>query len=269
MSEENTQGLINLINKVLTDDIDLNTSRGIIKGRKSLNAVGNIDSVGNSEKVICGLDSFTGFLTSPEKIRIKAGGNSNDDVNGSGARNVEFFGLDENFNMVKETIDSNGSSASLSSSLDFIRLFTVRVINSGIYSNGLDGSNSDDMTIETESGIELGVVLSERGITQSSMRTIPAGYTGFLVSLSARVDGDKTGTISIWGRGQADITNAPFGSRVLLGRIPRIVGRKEKPLKTFPPIPEKTDIWATAIKTEGGAATSAGVDYQLILIKNP
>lgn len=269
MDIENTQGLISLINKVLTDDIDLNTSRGIVKGRKSLNAVGNIDAVGNSEKVICGLDSFTGFLTSAEKVRIKSGGNSTDDISGTGARSIEFFGLDDNFNMVLETVNTAGSSASLSTVSNYIRLFTARVINSGTYSSGLDGSNDDDITIETENGVELGVILSERGITQSSVRTIPAGYTGFLVSLSARVDGDKTGTISIWGRGKADIVVAPFGARVLLGRIPNIVGRKEKALKTFPPIQEKTDIWATAIKTEGGGDTSAGVDYQLILIKNP
>jgi len=265
---ENKQGLISLINAVLADDVDLNTSRGVIEGRKSLNAVGNIDAVGNTEKVISGLATFTGFLTSPDKIRIKAGGDSNDDINGSGARTIEVFGLDENFNMINETIETNGSSASLSTSSDFIRLFTARVVNSGTYSSGLDGSNVDDITIETETGTELGVILEERGITQSSMRTIPAGYTGFLVSLSARVDGDKTGTISIWGRGKADITSAPFGASILLGRIANIVGRKEKALKTFPPIQEKTDIWATAVKTEGGGNTSAGVDYQLILIKN-
>lgn len=261
------QHIISLVNKVLADDIDLNTSRGIIKNRKSINAVGRVEGVGSTERVIGGVNPFLGFLTTADTLRISSGGDSDDDVSGLGVRAVELFGLDQDFNMVIETVITSGVNASLSTTANFIRLFTARAVPNGTYSTGLNGSNAGIITIETTGGISMERMLEGDGITQSSMRTIPAGFTGFIVSLSGQVDGDKTGTITIWGRRDADIVVAPFGSRIQLGGIPNIVGRQSKPLKTFPPIPEKTDIWATAIKT-GGGTTMAGVDYQLILIKD-
>jgi len=262
------QHIISLVNEVLTDDIDLNTSRGIIKNRKSINAVGRVEGVGTNEVVIGGgANPFTGFLTTADTLRVASGGDTGDTAAGLGAQSIQLLGLDENFALVTETIVTNGSSASVSTTATYIRLFTARVIDSGTYSDGISGANLDDMEIETTGGITIETIFAERGITQSSIRTIPAGFTGFIVSLSGQVDGDKVGTVAVFGRSSAGETGASVGARVLLGNIPNIVGREGKPLKTFPPIPEKTDIWATAVKP-GGGTTMAGVDYQLILIKD-
>lgn len=251
-----------------SNDVSLDTSRGVINGRRSINSVGRAFGVDGNERVIGGVVAFAGFLTSADTLRAAAGGSPDDDASGTGSRSLHYFGLDQNFNLAEEIRDTNGASASASTTITFIRLFWVRAVGSGTYSSGLNGSNAGNIVIETTGGIVMETIIQGVGITQSSARTIPAGFTGFLVSLSGQVDGDKTGTIKVWGRGGADTTVAPFQSRIELGGIPNIVGREGKPLKTYPPIQEKTDIWATAVRTEGGSPTSAGVDYQLILIAN-
>lgn len=263
---KNKQGIINLINKVIDDDIDLNTARNIIEGRKSINAVGRVEAIGGDEKVISGISSFGGFLQSADNLRVKAGGNAGDTLGGLGVTVVWFYGLDENWNLILDSVETNGENASHSTEKKFVRLFTAAATRGGTYSNGLTGSNIGNVVIETKGGITIECIHSGKGITQSSVRCIPAGYTGHIVALSGQVDGDKVGTINLWKRESADITTGDMGVRTLLGDIPNISGRKPAHLKTYPLLQEKTDIWATAIKTSGGT-TSAGVDYQLILIK--
>jgi hypothetical protein len=263
---ENRQGTVSLINKVIADDIDLNTARGIIEGRKSLNAIGRVKNVGVDEVVISGANPYAGMLTTPDYLRIKAGGSINDIVGGTGATRVWLYGLDENWKLRLESVETNGSGASSSTSVKFIRLFTAVASNSGTYSNGLTGSNEEDIKIETNGGVLIECISKNKGITQSSTRCIPAGYTGHIVALSGQVDGDKIGTINMWKRENADIVSGDMSGRVLLGDIPNISGREKGNLKTFPILQEKTDVWATAVKNSGGT-TSAGVDYQLILIK--
>jgi hypothetical protein len=93
---------------------------------------------------------------------------------GTGAQIVVILGLDENYEPLRETVITNGTTPVLTVN-SFLRLNTMTVGLSGSSQSNVGdivGSINGDDQIEIPAG---------EGISQSSMFTIPAGYSGILV----------------------------------------------------------------------------------------
>ena len=110
----------------------LEVARGVVPGLEVHHHTGANPSVAASTREVI---TFEGgnvvFLTVPDELRIKAGGNVNDIEGGSGATTIHVEGLDEKWEYAHCTIVCNGADASASSNQKFVRIWHANVESAG------------------------------------------------------------------------------------------------------------------------------------------
>ena len=121
-------------------------------------------------------------------------------------------GLDANWRIAEDTLNTNGISVGTAGTQTFIRVFRAFVVDVGTYG----GNNTGDITIETTSGTTVAVIGAGVGQTQLSQYTVPELYTANLSRIVLEVEASNTAEIRFFQRQDADITSAPFrGSRII------------------------------------------------------
>lgn len=130
-------------------------------------------AVGASQEDIWSPGTAYPWGTAPEAVRVASGGNANDTAAGTGIRSVTIQGLDENWRLAEETVDTAGSSASTSTTTTFNRVFRVFGATCGTYG----GVSADDIVIEgVSSSNALAYIDSGEDETHMSHYTVPLGY---------------------------------------------------------------------------------------------
>lgn len=257
-----------VLNVRASNDVNLDTSRGVIGGRSGTDVQSRNTNVSTTEVLISRTNTtWTGFLTSATTVRIRSGGNANDTAAGSGAREITVQGLNASFESISETIATNGTSASTSTSASFIRIHKCFVSSAGTYSDGVSGSNAGDILIETTGGVLMDAIGATFGRSQSAVYTIPAGKTGYLVSFESSVESTKSATVRLYKRENADDTSSPFSGKQLLQVFSGLAGTAEHRHSVYIALPAKTDVWVTAQKDSAGT-TAAQAALEIILIDN-
>ena len=201
------------------------------------------------------------FQQTAQTLRIRSGGNANDDATGSGARKITVQGLDANFKLYEEDIITAGTSQSGATTGTFFRVFRAFVSETGTYG----GTNAGDITLEYSTSTDEAILISA-GVSQSehAAYTIPAGYQAILRRVDATVESGKPADIAIWVRNNADNTTVPFSaSRRLLHAI-GIDGSLDRDYRAYPRLPEKTDIWMTS--TAGASTVGVVGAFDLVLV---
>jgi len=231
----------------------------------SVSKFGSNPAVGTSvEDVWFAGGAYTGWLTSADTVRIASGGNVNDDSSGSGARSVYIEGLDENWDIKSEVLTTNGSSASSSSTGDYIRIYRAFVCDVGTYG----GTNAGDIGIETEGGTQVALIQADVGQTQLSMYTVPRNYTAYLSEFFLEVESGNTVELRFFQRPDADVVAAPYTGRRIVYRTLEFSGAFERRYRSMPSFPAKTDLWWDAKKITGGGNGLVDIGYDLILVRD-
>ena len=142
----------------------LDVARGLVPGVSVIHKFGGNPAVGTSYVPL----SIGGIYRTPQAasataLRIKSGGNANDDKDGSGAREITLIGLDENWNEVSEAVETNSAAASTATSTTFTRLYRAYVSASGTYASQSAGSHSANIVIEDSGGTEDWATISATG----------------------------------------------------------------------------------------------------------
>ena len=192
-----------------------------------------------------------------------------DGITGLGIHTILVQGLDANCNEIEEEIDLTGAT-SAASSKSFLRVNRVYGVTGGTY----HGSNFDLVTLRsTSNGESLAIIdgdpfastgSSEYGVgqTESSIYTVPAGYTAHITHVEVNVDvaSNKTATVVLYQCGveNGSVRRALWLADSISGSL---VNDFNSPLK----VKEKTDIW---FHGRASASAAIDVDYSLFLIKN-
>ena len=255
-------------NYIIEDQFPLQVSRGKVKGAFKVTKFGANDNVGTSMETVWdagGLYPWDEFdsattvniiSTSTEDDEDQGGG-----VEGTGAHRITIEGLDNDYNLVSETLITNGTSQRASTT-EFKRVYRAYVIKSGT-----DDTNAGTISIRvgTTTVGQIRVTGGEGlGQTFMSTYTVPAGYTGYIYhwnistakayNLSADSDVylvQRNGGEQSWRAQDIVHTNANSIERTY----------------TFPlKINEKTDIEVRGLSSTSGIAISA--TYQILLLKN-
>lgn len=118
---------------------------------------------------------------------------------------VSVQGLDQNYNLIEETITIGGTA----SSNQFVRVFRAILLTPGA---GLD-TNKDEVRIKNNS-TDVAIILAGAGQTLMSLYTVPAGKTAYLVKFQGSVDANNNAIFRIVARpdGGAFATKAQFGT---------------------------------------------------------
>lgn len=244
-------------------DFFLDASAGRIGYASTVQKFGSNNDVGTGAyEDIWQAGGTYNWLTAASAVRVKAGGNAADTAAGAGAQSVTIVGLDENWAEASETVATNGALASSPTTTTFIRVFRAYVENAGAYT----GVNTGDVTIETTGGTTVGFISAGLGQSQLGLYSVPAGKVAYLqrFRIVANSGANKTATIRLWQRRDADDVATPFKPKRLVDVFNGVSGEVSVEHATYPSFPAKTDIWFDAIGDAN--ATSVDVSFDLILV---
>ena len=200
------------------------------------------------------------FLTSATTIEVIST-SSNDTLAGSGARIVEVEGIDNTYNLIKETINMNGTSASSASVNQFFRVYQAKIYEVGTYS----GSNDGDITIRVSSGGQtLLNIPANVGISRSSLISTSLSDYLYIYTISVSTI-DSPQNVRLYKREHYQNTGSNIGSIELIKEKYRIEKEQfvfEPPLRINP----YSDFWMEAISNGANSDINGDVYYKILPI---
>ena len=237
---------------------------GLVDGYSAIHKFGRNPNVGNIPETIWMHGGLYSYLDVGSDSTIYAYSASSDDGPGNdGAHTITVQGLDNDFNLIEETITVNGAASTAS----FLRVYRAFVATAGALR-----ANDGNVLISTAASgggtvlADIGVIGSGTttglGQTQLALYTIPAGKTGYLSTWNVGVAPmNNSVTVTLLAR-ELD-GNAPFRTKDIID----IVGGYTTQNYSIPlRFPEKTDIEVRGTGDTGSVISSS---FDIILVDNP
>ena len=221
--------------------------------------------LGNDLETIWETGGLYTFLTTAGPISAVST-DATDNQAGTGAREIEILGLDENYETITELISTNatdGRNGGPVSTQNFLRLYRARVTKAG--STGTNDSvitmKSGGITVVTIGTHGTGANEEGFGQSQTGVYTIPAGKTGYLTQWTMGCSRYNEGVNAfiyvrpINGNGTTSILDNVF-----------FIGNTIKDYKVPLPLKEKTDIEIRAYN--GATGVPVNTTFNIVLVDN-
>jgi hypothetical protein len=250
-----------------SEPFELQVARGQIAYHKPLFKFGNNTTVGDSLETIWAEGGLYSYLTAATVLKVSS--SSTDDTSaGTGARTVQLYGLDADYNEINELVTLNGQTV-VNTTQSFLRI--NRII---VRSAGSGGSNAGVIYAGTgtvTTGVPANVYASVNGVigaNQSlmSLWTVPAGYTAYMLQYEV-----SNGTTS----------NTPAVCKLILAVRPYGEVFQSKDVKSLTTgmhieetfalpikIEEKSDIEVRAISSSASVTFDISAAFEIVYIKN-
>lgn len=223
-------------------------AEGNVPGHLSLNKFGHNSDVGTTWETIWSGSALYPYMTVADQLEIVSD-DADDASAGNGARTLQIFGLDANWNEINETITMTGVTQVVTTA-SFRRVFRAKVITAG--STGINEGTiliRDQDTNTTRAQVDPLI-----GQTLMAVWTVPAGHTFYGTSWYAGSAVAKVIDIGIFIR-DASLANASWQNKKYVSFSDGVFTLiEEVPVK----VPEKTDIEIRAMVSSAGGDISAG-----------
>ena len=237
----------------------IGVAAGRIRDVESVNVFGHNNSIGLEFETLWNEGGLYADPTSPLTLQISSS-SSNDVDGGTGARKVEIFGLDVDFDPINEIVNLNGQNQ-VATTKQYRRCFSMIVRSAGIGAEN-EGIVYAGFGAATAGKPALVISLVEAGLNQALMchYTIRAGYTGYAVKLA--IESSITKEIT------ADFVVRPPGEVYQVKQqfnLTQDISSQdfEAPIK----IDEKSDLEFRA-KADPGGTGDLSARISLILVRN-
>jgi len=163
---------------------------------------------------------------------------------------LSIEGLDANYDEQTEIVTLTGATA-VATTNTFIRVFRMTY----------DAENVGDITARVTSGTGTVVAQIDAGYSQTLMAvyTIPAGFTGYLTTLDATIDGTKTCQVLMYHR----LTGKPFR----IAHVAESDGHYRYDFNAPLKLPAKTDVDIRVDQVSGNDARVTA-NFDIVLIKD-
>jgi len=239
----------------------LQVARNQISWHKSVIVFGINDDIGTAAETIW---PFGGVISYPAAaIAMKVSSSSLDDADlGTGARTVVINGLDSNYNEISETVTLNGQTA-VNTTASFLRIQSayVATAGSGLAAAGTIYIGTGTVTSGVPATIYGGIALGAN-ISQTASWTVPAGYTGYVLSGGVSTAGQAGGQHLVGNL----VTRGTNGIPLASGVVTLENGSSNFEFIVPIAVPEKTAIEAQAIGS--AASNDASAYFEVLYIKN-
>lgn len=250
-----------------SEPFELQVARGQISGHYGLFKFGNNSSVGDTLETIWAEGGLYSYLTAATVLKVSSA--STDDTSaGTGARTVQLYGLDGDYNEINELITLNGQTA-VNTTQSFLRInrMVVRSAGSGGANAGVIYAGTGTVT----TGVPANVYASINGVSGSNQSlmalwTVPAGYTAYMLQYDI-----SNGTTS----------NTPAVCKLILAVRPYGEVFQSKDVKSLTTgmhveetfalpqkFTEKSDIEVRAISSSVSVPFDISAAFEIIYIKN-
>ena len=259
---------VSSISRVGTSEpFELQIARGQIAWHNPLFKFGNNPSVGNTLETIWAEGGLYSYLTAATVLKVSS--SSTDDTSaGTGARTVQLYGLDGDYNEINELVTLNGQTA-VNTTQSFLRInrMVVRSAGSGGANAGVIYAGTGTVT----TGVPANVYASVNGVTganQSLMAlwTVPAGYTAYLLQYDIS-NGTSSQTPAVC---KLILAVRPYGE-VFQSKDVKSLTTGMHVEETFA-IPqkftEKSDIEVRAISSSASVSFDISAAFEIVYIKN-
>jgi len=181
---------------------------------------------------------------------------TNDDVAGTGARTLRIQGLDGSYNLVEETVDMDGTTT-VTTTQTFLRVFRMSVETAGT-----SGNNEGTITVTYTGGSDVAATITEgNGQTLMTLYTIPAGYTGYLLSINLSSGKDQEMQFKFIQRDNS-VANAAFQTKQFLDVRG---GQTTVIFNAINIIPQKSDIYVSG---KASSTSSSSASFDLLLVQD-
>jgi len=249
-----------------SEPFELQVARGQIAYHESIYKFGNNPEIADSIETVWSQGGLYSYLTSASVLKVSS--SSTDDTSaGTGARTVQLFGLDGDYNEISEVVTLNGQTA-VNTTQSYLRInrMIVRSAGSGGANAGVIYAGTGTVTTGVPANIYATVNGDGTNQTLMALWTVPAGYTGYLMQYDA-----SNGTTS----------NTPAVCKLLLVARPYGEVFQSKDVKSLTtgmhienslvvPIPfaEKTDIEVRAVSSSASVTFDISAALEIIYIRN-
>ena len=182
--------------------------------------------------------------------------NVNDDVAGTGARTLRIQGLDSSYAFAEETVDMDGTTT-VTTTQTFLRVFRMSVETAGT-----TGNNEGTITATYTGGSDVAATITSwNGQTLMCFYTIPANYTGYLLSMNISSGKDQEMDFKFIQRDNS-VTNGAFQTKQFLNVRG---GQTTVIFNAINVIPQKSDIYVSG---KGSSTSSASASFDLLLVQD-
>ena len=250
----------------LTEPFNLQVARRQIAYHESIYKFGNNPQVANSIETVWPEGGLYSYLSAATVLTVSSS-STNDTSAGTGARTVELFGLDGDYNEISEVVTLNGQTA-VNTTQSYLRInrMIVRSAGSGGANAGIIYAGTGTVTTGVPANIYATINGDGTNQTLMALWTIPAGYTGYLMQYDV-----SNGTTS----------NTPAVCKLLLVARPYGEVFQTKDIKSLTTgmhientliIPvefaEKTDIEVRAVSSSNSVTFDISAAFEMLYIKN-
>jgi len=246
-----------------SEPFELQVSRGQIAYHESLFKFGFNPDVDDSLETVWAEGGLYSYLSSATVLKVSSS-SANDTSAGTGARTVELFGLDADYDEINETVTLSGQTA-VNTTQSFLRVnrMIVRSAGTGGTNAGVIYAGTGTVTAGVPAN-KYATVAAGDGQSLMALWTVPRGYTAYVTQTDitvATTQNNKYATITFLAR--------PFGE---------VFQVKDKFVKsesghmqvyTFPlKFEEKTDLEMRCIGDSSGANIAVSAAFDVVYIQN-
>ena len=248
-----------------SEPFNLQVARGQIAYHHSIYKFGNNAAVANSLETIWQQGGLYSYLSAATVLKVSSS-STNDTSAGTGARTVELFGLDGDYNEISEVVTLNGQTA-VNSTQSYLRInrMIVRSAGSGGANAGVIYAGTGTVTTGVPANIYATINGDGTNQTLMALWTVPAGYTAYLMQYDVS-NGTTSNTPAVC---KILLVARPFGEVFQAKDVKSLTTGMhiENTIVTPLKFTEKTDIEVRAISS-GNVVFDISAACEIIYIKN-
>src|SRR6056300_1624138 len=250
-----------------TEEFYLQVARSQIAGHEFKFKFGFNTDVDDALETVWAEGGLYSYLSAATILKVSSS-STDDTAAGTGARTVEIFGLDGNYNEISETVTLNGQTA-VNTTQSYLRInrMIVRSAGSGGANAGVIYAGTGTVT----SGVPANVYASINGVTGSNQSlmalwTVPAGYTAYLLQYEVS-NGTTSNTPAVC---KLVLAVRPYGEVFQYKDVKSLTtGMHVEETFTIPiKIEEKSDIEVRALSSSGSVSFDISAGLEIIYIQN-
>jgi hypothetical protein len=248
-----------------SEPFELQVARGQITGHKTVFKFGYNSDVGATKETIWEQGGLYAYPASATVMTVSSS-STDDTAAGTGARTVEVFGLDADYNEINEVVTLNGQTA-VNTTKSYLRINRGIVRSAG--SGGVNAGTIYTGTGTVTAGVPANVYLSINGDgdnqTLMALWTVPAGYTAFLTKMALST-GTSTNTKAVLN---ASLVARPYGEVFQIKERFTLTDGAHEQFYTFPlKFTEKTDLEMRAFSSSGSVSFNVSASMEFVYIQN-
>ena len=248
-----------------TEPFELQVARGQISYHKTIFKFGYNSVVGATKETIWEQGGLYAYPPSASVMTVSSS-DANDTSAGTGARTVEIFGLDTDYNEINEIVTLNGQTA-VNTTKSYLRINRglVRSAGSGGANAGIIYAGTGTVTSGVPANIYLTINGDGDNQTLMALWTVPAGYTAFLTKMALST-GTSTNTPAVLN---ASLVARPFEEVFQIKERFTLTDGAHEQFYTFPlRFTEKTDLEMRAFSSSGSVNFNVSASMEFVYIKN-